>query len=64
MISAIEQKLKELRELCQLGASKETVHISFNLNVYGWDTKIRERTPESLKDEGISMKNLKGDWIE
>lgn len=59
----IEQKLKELRELCQLGASKETVHISFHLNSYGWNTEIQERTAESLKNEGITMRNLKGDFV-
>jgi hypothetical protein len=59
----IEQKLNELRELCQSGLSKETIHVSFNLNSYGWNTEIQERTAKSLKDEGISMKNIKGEWI-
>ena len=59
----IEQKLKELRELCVFGSSKETVHISFHLNSYGWNTKIEERSADSLSDEGISMRNLKGDFI-
>ena len=59
----VEQKLKELRELCQLGASKETVHILFHLNSYGWNTEIQERTADSLKNEGITMRNLKGDFV-
>ena len=59
----IEKKLKELRELCQLGSSSETTLISFELNAYGWNTKIQERTADSLKSEGISMKNLKGEFI-
>ena len=60
---AIEEKLKELRELCQFGSSNETVHISFHLNSYGWNTEIRERSAESLKNEGISMQNIKGKFI-
>lgn len=63
MNELIEQKLKELRELCQLEASRETVHISFQLNSYGWNIEIQERTAENLKDKGITMKNLKGDWV-
>ena len=59
----IEQKLKELRALCQFGSGKETVHISFHLNSEGWLTEIRERTPESLKGVGISMQNLRGEFI-
>lgn len=59
----IEQKLKELRELCQFGSTEDTVHIQFNLNSYGWKTEIRKRSAESLKEEGISMKNIKGEWI-
>lgn len=59
----IENKLKELRELCNFGASKETASITFFINSDGWNTEIQERSADSLKNDGISMKNIKGDWI-
>ena len=59
----IEHKLKELRELCKFGASKETASITFFLNSEGWNTQIQERSIDSLQGARISMKNIKGDWI-
>ena len=59
----IEEKLKELRELCLFEANDETVHISFNLNSQGWSTEITERNHQSLLNDGISMRNIKGEWI-
>ena len=59
----IEQKLKELRDLCVFGASNETASVSFFLNSEGWNTEIQKRSADSLKRDGISMRNIKGEWI-
>ena len=59
----IEKKLEELRSLCKFGLNRYTVHISFNLNSEGWSTTIQERTPESLRNDKVTMRNIKGDFI-
>ena len=59
----IRQKLEELKQLCVFGSSQETVHISFNLNSEGWNIDIQQRSAQSLRDDGISMRNIKGDFI-
>lgn len=59
----IEEKLEELRKLCQFGASEETVKISFHLDSNGWNTKIKEQSADHLREQAFSMKNLKGKFI-
>ena len=59
----IKEKLEELRTLIQLRSESTTVHVSFHLNCEGWETEIRDRTPESLNADSISMRNIKGEWL-
>ncbi len=59
----IQEKLKELRELCLSASGKETVSFNFFLNHQGWSTETNDRSPDSLKNEGISMRNLNGNFI-
>lgn len=59
----VRKKLKELRILLVEGSCDETVGASFFLNANGWNTSIEERSADSLRNEGISMRNLKGDFI-
>ncbi len=59
----IQNKLEELRELLILLNNKETVGVTFFLNSNGWNTEIQDRSSDSLKNEGISMRNIKGDFI-
>jgi len=63
MNDKIEELKTALRNELKKELSDETVKVTFTLNSYGFYTEIQERTAESLKDEGITMKNLKGDWV-
>ena len=60
----INDKLKELRSLIQERSESTTVSVTFHLNSEGWETEIIDRTPESLRDASISMRNINGDWVE
>ena len=58
------KKLKaELRTALIEAYGDETTSVTLTLNGYGFYTQTSERTAESLKEEGISMRNIKGQWI-
>ena len=63
MTPEIDKKLEELRLLCKSELSNKATIALFDLTAYGWQISITERTPEDLIREGVSMKNIKGDWI-
>jgi len=63
MNDKIEKLKEELRGACMEFSSEETVSITFFLNSTGWNTKISERSADSLKEDCVSMRNLKGDFI-
>ena len=64
MNKEIENLKAELEKACKEHLSDETVKVTFELNSYGFYTRIEERSADSLKHDGVSMKNLKGNWIE
>ena len=59
----INKKLDELRQLFIMGSTECTVLVSIHLTSIGWTTSIEERTPESLKEDRITMRNLRGEFI-
>jgi hypothetical protein len=63
MSARIEDLKAKLRQAFRDEMSEETVEVVLTLNAYGFYTNIRQRSADGLKDEGISMRNLKGDWI-
>ena len=63
MNDKIEQLKNDLRDELKKELSDETVKVTLTLNSYGFFTQIEERTAESLRDENISMKNLKGECV-
>ena len=63
MNKKIERLKTELREAYKEESSDETVKVTLTLNSYGFFTQTEERSLDSLKDQGVNMRNLKGDWI-
>ena len=58
------KKLKvELRKALIEAYGYETTSVTLTLNGYGFYTQTSERTAESLKNEGISMRNINREWI-
>jgi hypothetical protein len=58
------KKLKaELRTALIEAYGDETTSVTLILNGYGFYTQTSERTAESLKNEGISMRNINKEWI-
>ena len=58
--AALENLQRCLIDVC----SDLTTVVTVSVNCEGYSTEIQERIPESLKREGISMRNLKGEFIE
>lgn len=58
------KKLKaELRTALIEAYGDETTSVTLTLNGYGFYTQISERTAESLKKEGVIMRNINRQWI-
>ena len=63
MTDKVKKTKNELREALIEAYSDETVCIRLTLNAYGFYTEVEERTAESLKEEGISVRNISKKWI-
>lgn len=63
MTDKVKRLKNELREALIEAYSDENVCIRLTLNAYGFYTEVEERTAESLKEEGISMRNISKEWI-
>jgi hypothetical protein len=63
MNKRIEELKAELKAELRKECNNETVLVVLELNSYGFNTTYEERSSDSLKSEGISMKNIRGEWI-
>lgn len=59
----VERLKYELSAAIRKSCSDLTVKVTLTINAYGIYTQYEERDAESLKTEGISMRNLKKEWI-
>ncbi len=62
-IDEVYEKIGELQRLLIENCSDETVSVRIFFNCEGFQTEHTTRTPESLKRDEISMRNLKGEFI-
>ena len=59
----LAQALNALRDVLNEEAHEDCVAVRVFFNSYGYEIEYKTRTPESLKRDGISMRNLRGDFI-
>ena len=64
MNDKIEKLKADLSKELKKELSDNTVKVTLTLNSYGFYTQIKERTAQSLRNENISMRNIKGQWIQ
>ncbi len=55
--------IESLKEAILEEAGKNAVSCTVFFNCHEYEYKIKYRTAESLNADGISMRNLSGDWI-
>jgi len=60
----IDQKIKELRELLEKELPKTAVAFRIEISATSTNYGITHKYPEQLEREDISMRNIKGDFIE
>lgn len=63
MSEQLAQALKNLRDVLQDEAHEHCVAVRVFFNSQGYEIEHQTRTPGSLKRDGISMRNLRGDWV-
>ena len=59
LTAAVDNLVSVLRET----ANKNTVAFHLFVNSEGFEVELKQRTAENLKTAGISMRNLKGEFI-
>lgn len=59
----IKNKLDELHELFKAHLPDICTSVNVQFTGSGWTFNQECRSPQSLKNEHISMKNIKGEWI-
>lgn len=63
MTEELSQALKHLRDIVQKESHSHCVSVEIFINHEGYKVELTLRTPGSLQREGISMRNLNGEWI-
>lgn len=63
MTAKINKKLEELKEVLKDELDSHVTSVKIFINAQGVDMNIYHRTPEELKIEGVSMRNIKGEFI-
>jgi len=63
MNESIQKLADELRLAIIEEVSDITVSVSVLFNLYDSDFETLERTPESLKEADVDIRNIKGKWI-
>jgi hypothetical protein len=63
MTTKINGKLEELKEVIKQELDDNVTSVNIFINAQGVDMKVCHITPEELKREGISIRNIKGDFI-
>ncbi len=63
MSELLAHALANLRVVLQQEASDNCVGVTVFFNNEGCEIGYMARTPSSLQREGISMRNLRGDWV-
>jgi hypothetical protein len=63
MTPELTEALKRLRDVLQNECNPHTVAVEIFINSEGYELNYKLRTPGSLKRDGISMKNICGDYI-
>lgn len=63
MNEELETKISALFDEVVKSSNENTVRFQLTINSEGAEVDFETRTAESLKRDGISMRNLKGDFI-
>ena len=63
MSAQLESALKQVQDALQSEAHPHCVGVNVFFNCNGYELEYRMRTPGSLERDGISMRNICGEWV-
>ena len=63
MTDRLSEALKQVRDILQEEDHEHCAAVDVTFNSQGYELNYRMRSPGGLKRDGISMRNLKGDFI-
>ena len=63
MTNVLSEALEHLRDVLQSEAHEHCYAVDILVDSKGYHIGYRMRTPGSLKRDGLSMQNLRGEWI-
>jgi hypothetical protein len=63
MTEQLAQALEQLRNVLQAEAHEHCVAVRVFFNSEGYEIEHQARTPSGLQRDGISMRNLRGEWV-
>lgn len=63
MNDKVKAAIENLYQALKDNSSENTVSVSVFFNAYEQKIEIDERSPLQLQSQGISMKNIKGEFI-
>jgi hypothetical protein len=63
-VTDVEKAIKALRDLLQETTHDHCVHVGVSITSEGYNIEHELRSPGSLKRDGVSMRNIKGEFIE
>ena len=63
MSEKLAQAINALRDVLTEESHEHCTTVSVFFNCQGYSIEYKTRTPKSLKRDGISMRNLRGDFI-
>jgi len=64
MTSQLSDALKGLRDILQEDAHKHCVAVNVFFSSNGYEIEYKMRSPGGLSRDGVSMRNIRGEWIE
>ena len=63
MSEQLAQALKNLRDILQNESHEHCVGVQVFFNSQGYEIEYHTRTPGSLQRDGVSMRNLRGEFV-
>ena len=63
MNDKIQQALKELHEVLNTELGSNAVAARIFISSHEYSLEVEAKSPAQLKGDGISMKNIRGEWI-
>lgn len=63
MSDKVSEAIEVMTEVLKSELSKCTISVEIVVTAQGFNVGVQERSADGLKRDGISMRNIQGEWI-